>query len=375
MLKTSRIVFGNNVQIMQYKNPTNPVYISYAWANETNPTLENDVDKLCALMEKNGIFYKRDKDGLCPYRWSIHRAEEEIGEGCAVIVVISEKYIKSLHCMHEWHLIKENGKIWERVFPVVLPGADLTNKAKYKEYYKFYNDRKKELVEQQCEGIIPMSHSELEAARYGYYISDLADMYQYLTDYNNAKYVIANNDYEALISQLAKHVAKQSHTSSPAVETKTEPKAETKADVNTKADAKLAVEVKVEPKNEATVDDNEVVYSVLTQAQTALLQKNLNATRKFFMEHPDGEFGGWITGSCIKSFLTDVTKDLKTDGIYNNETKNVVERLQRFLSADYLSIFKQLKFDGLFGPKTEAVYDEWAKKYEDKNADKKVLDK
>ena len=368
---------------MNYKNPTNPVYISYAWANETTPTLENDVDKLCALMEKNGIFYKRDKDGLCPYRWSIHRAEEEIGEGCAVIVVISEKYIKSLHCMHEWHLIKENGKIWERVFPVVLPGADLTNKTKYKEYYKFYNDRKKELVEQQCEGIIPMSHSELEAARYGYYISDLADMYQYLTDYNNAKYVIADNDYEALILQLSKHVEKQSHTSSPVVETKTEPK----ADVNAKTDAKPAVEVKDEPQNEAEPqteaepqneepeDDNEVVYSALSQAQTALLQKNLNDTRKFFLEHSSGEFGGWLTCARINEFLTFVPNDLNTDGIYNFATKNAVTQLQIFLSYDYMSLFKSLKFDGLYGPKTEAVYDEWAKKYEDINADKKILDK
>lgn len=40
----------------------NPVYISYAWANDNNPDLEVDVNRLCRVMEKNGIYYKRDKE-------------------------------------------------------------------------------------------------------------------------------------------------------------------------------------------------------------------------------------------------------------------------------------------------------------------------
>ena len=104
----------------RYINPNNPVYISYAWANNDFPHLEDGVNALCKLLEENNIFYKRDKKNLCPYRWSISKAENEIGEGTAVIVVVSKRYVESLHCMHEWHLIRENGKIWKRVFPIVL---------------------------------------------------------------------------------------------------------------------------------------------------------------------------------------------------------------------------------------------------------------
>ena len=189
-------------------NKDYPVYISYSWKNDNNPNLEDDVDRICQLMTEAGIYYKRDKDNLCPYRWNINQAELEIGEGNAIIVVISEKYIKSLHCMHEWHMIKENGKIWERVFPIVLPDAKITNKEKYKEYYKYYIDRRNDLIEQQSEMMIPLTTAESEASKHFYYVHDLEDMYQYLCDINTAKNIIREDDYKIIITQLKEHVAK-----------------------------------------------------------------------------------------------------------------------------------------------------------------------
>lgn len=191
-------------------NPNHPVYISYSWKNANKPDLEDDVDRICQLMTEQGIYYKRDKDNLCPYRWNINDAEKEIGEGSAILVVISEKYIKSLHCMHEWHVIKENGKIWNRVFPIILPDAQITNKEKYKEYHQYYLKRRNDLISQQSEGIIPLSTAESEAAKFDYYINDLRDMYQYLCDTNTAKSVVMQNNYEVIISQLKEHIKKMS---------------------------------------------------------------------------------------------------------------------------------------------------------------------
>ncbi|MBQ3656021.1 MAG: TIR domain-containing protein [Bacteroidales bacterium] len=334
----------------------NPVYISYAWANANNPDLEDEVNRLCRLMDRNGIYYKRDKENLCPYRWSINKAEEEIGEGCAVVVVISEKYIKSLHCMHEWHLIKENGKIWQRVFPIVLKGADLTDKNKYKEYYKFFTDRRDELVEQLREGIIPLSQSETEAARFGYYISDLAEMYQYLTDYNTAKSVVRENDYDLVISQLKKHLEMfepQNQESKP--KPKPDPKKESKP----------------EPKKEDTRKKGDSVYDGLTKKQTSLLQKNINSTYNAFLE--DEKNGN--NGYAAKEFLKKVTKPLRTDGVYDEETKNVVMELQHYLNRKQVGWFEEsLELDGIYGPKTEDAYDKWSKKA-NPNVDKKILDK
>ena len=189
-------------------NPNHPVYISYAWKNADNPTLEDDIDRICKLMTEQGIYYKRDKDNLCPYRWNINEAENEIGEGCAILVVISEKYIKSLHCMHEWHVIKENGKIWKRVFPIILPDAQITNKKKFKEYYQYFDKRRTDLIRQQRESIVPLSTAESEAAKYDYYINDLRNMYQYLCDINTAKSIVTQNNYEVIISQLKEHITK-----------------------------------------------------------------------------------------------------------------------------------------------------------------------
>jgi peptidoglycan hydrolase-like protein with peptidoglycan-binding domain len=321
---------------MQYINPDTPVYISYAWANEANPDLEADVNNLCQIMERNGIYYKRDKENLCPYRWSIHKAEEEIGEGCAVIVVVSEKYIKSLHCMHEWHLIRENGKISQRVFPIVMPGADITVKSKYKEYYAFFNQRKQELVEQLAEGIIPLSNSETEAAHFGYYLNDLAALYQYLADYNTAKHVVRENDYAALISQLKSYIGSKSG---------------------------------VEIKPQATNNKREAVYNGLTTHQCQLMQMNLNSTREALLEDEKNN----KNSSAAKDFLKSFSAPIETDGIYDESTKNAVIALQTYLSLK-IGFTEFITIDGIYGPETEGYYDRWAKKA-NPNADKKVLDK
>ena len=110
----------------KYINPNYPVYISYAWSDERSEyqNLEDHVNKLCDLMESNNIFYLRDKsngaNSLCPYRRSILDAEKEIGQGEAVVAVLSDKYLRSIHCLNEWYYIMENGKVKDRVFPIVL---------------------------------------------------------------------------------------------------------------------------------------------------------------------------------------------------------------------------------------------------------------
>ena len=341
---------------MQYINPDTPVYISYAWANDANPNLEADVNNLCQIMERNGIYYKRDKENLCPYRWSIHKAEEEIGEGCAVIVVVSEKYIKSLHCMHEWHLIRENGKISQRVFPIVMPGADITVKSKYKEYYTFFNQRKQELIDQLAEGIIPLSNSETEAARFGYYLNDLAALYQYLAEYNTAKHVVRDNDYDVLISQLKSYIGTKS-----AVEIASPAPAEA---INIAVDDIKTPDVQPKASNK-----RESVYDGLSTHQCQLMQKNLNSTREALLEYEKNN----KNSSAAKDFLKSFSAPIETDGIYDESTKNAVVALQTYLAVK-IGFTEFITIDGIYGPETEGYYDRWAKKA-NPNADKKVLDK
>ena len=41
-----------------YINLNKPIYLSYAWANDEHPNIEKDVDNLCKMLDRNGIFYK-----------------------------------------------------------------------------------------------------------------------------------------------------------------------------------------------------------------------------------------------------------------------------------------------------------------------------
>ncbi len=193
-----------------YINQDYPVYISYAWKNKDYPGIETDVDNLCQALEDNGIFYERDKKAgnpLCPYRYSISECEEKIGQGCAVIMFISEKSIKSLHCMHEWKCIKDRGDIKNRVFPVVLEDAELTNPNKFKEYYHYFEQLKQDLVNQLLEGIVPLTDAQSKALYNRVYTSDLQDLYQFLSDYNKSSLkIIRNNNYSVIIEQLTEHL-------------------------------------------------------------------------------------------------------------------------------------------------------------------------
>ena len=197
-----------------YINQDYPVYISYAWENEHFPGIETDVNKLCKALEDNGIYYERDKKSgnpLCPYRYSINKTEEKIGEGSAVIMFISEKYIKSLHCMHEWRLIREKGDIMKRVFPVVLEDAELTQHdgKKYQKYYNDFVERRNKLIAKLQDPSLPdPTHTESEAIRYNGYIDDLKEMHRYLSDYNVRVplKIIRNNNYSVIIEQLTEHL-------------------------------------------------------------------------------------------------------------------------------------------------------------------------
>ncbi|MBQ5540654.1 MAG: hypothetical protein IIU03_10515, partial [Bacteroidales bacterium] len=66
---------------------------------------------------------------------------------------------------------------------------------------------------------------------------------------------------------------------------------------------------------------------------------------------------------------------LRTDGVYDEETKNAVMELQHYLNRRQVGWLEiSLTLDGIYGPKTEDAYDKWSKKANPK-ADKKILDK
>jgi hypothetical protein len=118
------------------------VFISYAWGGEREEIV-NQIDK--ALQER-GIRIIRDKRDL-GYKGSISAFMERIGRGNCVIVVISDKYLRSPNCMFELVEIAEGKQFHDRIFPIVLSDANIYDPLKRIEYVRHWEVKRAELAE------------------------------------------------------------------------------------------------------------------------------------------------------------------------------------------------------------------------------------
>ena len=118
------------------------VFISYAWGSER----EEIVNQIDEALQKRGITIIRDKRDL-GYKGSIYGFMERIGQGNCVILVISDKYLRSPNCMFELVEIAENRDFHDRTFPVVLADADIYDPVKWIGYVKYWEQKRTELAE------------------------------------------------------------------------------------------------------------------------------------------------------------------------------------------------------------------------------------
>ncbi len=116
------------------------IYISYAWEGER----EKIADQIDEALQQRGLKIIRDKRNL-GYKGSIKGFMESIGRGNYVIVVVSDKYLRSLNCMFELVEIAENKQFHDRVFPIVLADADIYDPIKRIEYIKYWEIKQEEL--------------------------------------------------------------------------------------------------------------------------------------------------------------------------------------------------------------------------------------
>lgn len=116
------------------------VFISYAWGNE-NEIIVNQLD---TTLKERGLKIIRDKRDLA-YKGSINKFMERIGQGNCVILVISDKYLRSPNCMFELVEIASNRLFENRIFPIVLSDADIYKPKGQFEYIKYWENQIKEL--------------------------------------------------------------------------------------------------------------------------------------------------------------------------------------------------------------------------------------
>ena len=116
------------------------VFISYAWGGESE-VVANEIE---SALSSQGIRLVRDKTDL-GFKGLIREFMQKIGQGNLVVLIISDKYLKSKNCMFELLEVEKKGEFYNRVFPLVLPDADIYDALGIIKYLKYWDQKIKEL--------------------------------------------------------------------------------------------------------------------------------------------------------------------------------------------------------------------------------------
>lgn len=131
----------------------NNIYISYAWKDaksELGKQREVLVDKICSSLIDKKYKLIRDKQHLALGN-SINDFMREIGRGNYVIIVISDKYLRSEYCMFEAVEIMKYRNLGQQIFPIILSDANIYShegKLGYIKYWKEQYEKLKQMVEE-----------------------------------------------------------------------------------------------------------------------------------------------------------------------------------------------------------------------------------
>ena len=180
------------------------VYISYAWGGES----ERIVNELDADLQTKGIMVVRDKRDL-GFKGMIRDFMQQIGRGHAIILVISDKYLKSPNCMFELVEIAKNKDLYDRVFPIVLGDADIYNPVNRIKYIKHWEEKLKELDE----AMRSVSSANLQGMRdeidsYDEIRDNISNLTFFLKDMNTlTPEMHENSNFAILINALEKRLA------------------------------------------------------------------------------------------------------------------------------------------------------------------------
>ncbi len=118
----------------------NAVFVSYAWGEES----ESLVDQLEQVFAKQGIYVTRDKKDI-DYKESIGDFERRLGRGQCIILVISDKYLRSEHCMYELGEVNKNRNLRNRIFPIVLADARIYRSVDRLAYFNHWDEQIEQL--------------------------------------------------------------------------------------------------------------------------------------------------------------------------------------------------------------------------------------
>ncbi|MBK9106432.1 MAG: toll/interleukin-1 receptor domain-containing protein [Saprospiraceae bacterium] len=112
------------------------IFISHAWGGASDEILS----QLTKRLEAEDITFILDKRDL-GYRQSIRDFMVQLGEADMVIIILSNKYLKSEYCMFELLEIHKNENLSERIFPIVLDEVKISSSSDRLEFVKYWENQ------------------------------------------------------------------------------------------------------------------------------------------------------------------------------------------------------------------------------------------
>jgi internalin A len=200
----------------------NEVFISYAWGGER----EEVVNQIDQALQKRGVKIVRDKRDL-GYKGSITGFMERIGLGNCVVVVVSDKYLKSPNCMFELVEIADSKQFHGRIFPIVLADANIYDPIKRIEYVRYWEVKRAELAE----AMKTLDPANLQGIREDMDLYDrirdkVSGLASILKDMNTlTPEMHSNSDFEELYNAIEERLKE-----GPAPDTQAESKSDNKTD-------------------------------------------------------------------------------------------------------------------------------------------------
>ncbi|MBR4213931.1 MAG: toll/interleukin-1 receptor domain-containing protein, partial [Bacteroidales bacterium] len=186
-------------------NKGRPVYFSYARNSSKQPGwdhISDCVDEIIAIFKEQNIEYRLDRDDIGAGD-SISEFEKEIGWNSEVVVLVfSDKYFHSPHCMYEFIQIKNAIKKYpkKRLFCIKAGDFDLSDRNYIRELEHFWGTKKLDYEEIEYHRIRKHSGTEKAARQNGFYINEIRELESYFT---NTNYVEASNqDWNGFVNKI-----------------------------------------------------------------------------------------------------------------------------------------------------------------------------
>ena len=189
-------------------NKGRPVYFSYARNSSKKPEWEHIsdcVDKVLELFDAQNIEYRLDKKDIGTGD-KISAFEEEIGWNSEIVVLVfSDKYFRSMHCMYEFTQIRNAYKQFpnKKMMCIKSGDFDLSDPDYIMDLDDFWRAQKQKYEKIEFHRL--REHSGVEKAAYqnGFYFEDIRYLYTFFSaiNYQNASSI----NYESFLGDIAKY--------------------------------------------------------------------------------------------------------------------------------------------------------------------------